>query len=434
MLSYIVPNWSEYGTAKSNLNRGLVPPFSGDTENVYKNSCGAFIRSEIWACLAPGRPDIAAMYAYFDAAVDHAKEGVWAEIICAAMQSAAFVEGDKERLIEIGLSYIPADSAVSKAVRLVQKAYAVGLSFERARDGLFKAVPGSFGVQFTKLKDIPKDLPVSEPGFDAPNQIGIIILAWLYGEDDFGKSLCLAVNCGEDTDCTAATLGALFGIIYGNSGIPKKWLAPLNGKITVGCVNYLNGDLFIPKTVDELTDRILQSIPSFLGVGLCDLNAYGGTKYTVTALEGEELAMRSDEEKIKHLGRNVDSVRINDLLKLSETAILYKFPLINATLDYLKPPFVSEGEKRKLKLTISDNAIATVQRWITVTVYAAAGVKVLSSQKFTIPLQNTNYYKAVCDIELQFERLYSDKIDILIDIELKGRVAANIIKATFFAE
>ena len=121
---YITPYWAEYGNCKMNLPAGLEPPFSGTFHNPYKDSCGAYIRSEIWACMAPGRPDIAVQYAYEDALVDHGEgEGLYAEIFCAAMESAAFVESDLRRLMDIGLSYLPEDcgrfpsgSSLSEAV------------------------------------------------------------------------------------------------------------------------------------------------------------------------------------------------------------------------------------------------------------------------------------------------------------------------------
>ena len=98
-LSYIVPDWSEYGACKNNLRYGLQPPLSGWYHNHNKDSCGSFIRSEIWACLAPGHPEIAVKYAYEDAICDHADEGVYGELFCAALQSAAFVETDIEKLV-----------------------------------------------------------------------------------------------------------------------------------------------------------------------------------------------------------------------------------------------------------------------------------------------------------------------------------------------
>ena len=42
--------------------------------------------------------------------------------------------------------------------------------------------------------------------FEAPANIGFVVLGLLYGEGDFKKSLIYAVNCGDDTDCTAGTI------------------------------------------------------------------------------------------------------------------------------------------------------------------------------------------------------------------------------------
>ena len=38
-LSYVIPNWVEYGMGKANLRAGIVPPMSGAVDNVYKDSC-----------------------------------------------------------------------------------------------------------------------------------------------------------------------------------------------------------------------------------------------------------------------------------------------------------------------------------------------------------------------------------------------------------
>ena len=46
-LSFIVPHWNEYGIGKANMKRGLPPPMSGDYNNDWKHSNGAWIRTEI---------------------------------------------------------------------------------------------------------------------------------------------------------------------------------------------------------------------------------------------------------------------------------------------------------------------------------------------------------------------------------------------------
>ena len=59
----------------------------------------------------------------------------------------------------------------------------------------------------------------------------IVALALLYGEKDFGKTVCLAVGCGFDTDCNGATAGSVLGMVLGAAGIPEEWTRVFNGKL-----------------------------------------------------------------------------------------------------------------------------------------------------------------------------------------------------------
>lgn len=105
---FMIFTHAEYGVAKTNLRTGFQPPVTGSFNNDFKDSCGSYIRAEIWACLFPGKPEKAAEYAFEDAIIDHGDgEGVYAEIFIAVMESAAFYIKDIRKLIEIGLSYIP---------------------------------------------------------------------------------------------------------------------------------------------------------------------------------------------------------------------------------------------------------------------------------------------------------------------------------------
>ncbi|MBQ8356989.1 MAG: ADP-ribosylglycohydrolase family protein [Clostridia bacterium] len=72
------------------MQRGLLPSMSGDYDNSWKHSNGAWIRTEIWASLCPGTPEAAAKYAIEDARVDHgAGEGTYAAAFVAARQRAS---------------------------------------------------------------------------------------------------------------------------------------------------------------------------------------------------------------------------------------------------------------------------------------------------------------------------------------------------------
>jgi ADP-ribosylglycohydrolase len=262
---YVTPHWSEYGTAKINMRSGLPPPLSGTLHNEYKDSCGAFIRSEIWACIAPGFPRLAARYAYEDAILDHGNgEGTYAEVFCAAMESAAFVEQDVHKLIDIGLSYIPAASGVAQAARLACAGYAAGKTWQDARDDVLRAYRGSaffHMLSHVSEADVAKGFDQGKRGWDVPSNIGMLVLSLLYGEGDFERTIVTAVNCGEDTDCTGATAGALFGILHGSAAIPPRWIAPIGRTIKTACLNLGELGYFgnqLPANVDDLTERTMR--------------------------------------------------------------------------------------------------------------------------------------------------------------------------------
>jgi len=241
-LDHVGYNFDEYGLAKTNLRLGLAPPLSGAYNNWFRDCMGAPIRSELWACIAPGHPALAVHYAYEDASVDHAGgEGVWGELFNAAVESAAFVQRDPQTLLDIGLSYIPPDCATARAVRAARAAHRAGVDWRAARQRVLAAAPS----------------PIAQY---APPNIGFQVIGWLYGAD-FGDALCTAVNCGYDTDCTGATLGALLGILGGTAALPSRWTAPLGEAIATnaswgGLRAVSTGRNPVPATLGELTTRV----------------------------------------------------------------------------------------------------------------------------------------------------------------------------------
>jgi ADP-ribosylglycohydrolase len=262
---YVTPHWAEYGTAKTNMRQGLQPPLSGTFNNVYKHSCGSFIRSEIWACIAPGLPHVAAKYAYEDAILDHGNgEGVYAEVFMAALESAAFVISDLRRLIDIGLSFIPADCGVARAVKTTLGCYDSGMKWRETRDEILRHHRGSspFNIaEFSSPEDREKGFHEGVLGYDVPSNVAITLVGLLWGNEDFGQVQCIAVNCGEDTDCTAATAGSIWGIIHGAKAVPQKWIDPIGRDIKTVCLNLGELGYFgdqLPRTVDELTDRTVR--------------------------------------------------------------------------------------------------------------------------------------------------------------------------------
>ncbi|SDE19039.1 ADP-ribosylglycohydrolase [Paenibacillus sp. UNCCL117] len=236
-LEHVFFPYDEYGYALTNLRRGLLPPVAGAFNNPFTDCMGSPIRSEIWAMAAPGMPEQAAYYAYQDAIVDHAGgEGVYGEMFFAAIQSAIFYERDRDRLIAIGLQYIPAESRTALALADLLRWHSEGRSWTEARTLILEQHGRD---NFT----------------DAPQNIAFTILGWLYGEN-FEDAILKAVNCGYDTDCTAATLGAILGMLLGPEGLPERWVKPVGDRVVVSPP--IKG-FPAPASLDELTRRTIRA-------------------------------------------------------------------------------------------------------------------------------------------------------------------------------
>jgi len=321
-LSHITGPWNEYGVCKANLRNGLFPPLSGSCNNdQWKYSNGAWIRSEIWACLFPGSPDEAAHFAYYDSCCDHCGEGIYAEIFTATMESAAFVVNDIRQIINIGLSRIPADCRVARSVKLACECYDGTREFKDAREAL---VRDSADLGW----------------FQAPANLGFVILGLLYGKGDFGHSVCLANNCGDDTDCTAGTVGAIMGIILGRSGIPDKWTAPIGETIqTCSIDTYGRNNLTpLPATLDELTDRVISL-------------AISAQRENTTLLQIGDVPAAISPDYLAGL-LNAEPV-ITRIWNKSPYELAFDLPFGKISFDYENGPYITSGEPKRITIKIS---------------------------------------------------------------------------------
>ncbi len=200
------PSPGEYAIFKKNYEMGLTPPLTGKfNNNYYIEGMGCPIRSEIWACLAPGDAELAVELAGRDGCMDHYGESIIAEKYLAALEALAFTDKwDVKGLIVKALDYIDETSRVYEMIGKI-------LSWCEGTDD-WKYVLGLI------LRDY------GHP--DCTNMyqnIGITIMALLLGKGDFIKTTMLALNCGFDTDCTCATVGAIIGITEGGKALMKKY-------------------------------------------------------------------------------------------------------------------------------------------------------------------------------------------------------------------
>lgn len=318
-LDHVGYNFDEYGLSKTNLRLGLEPPISGHYNNWFKDCMGCPIRSEIWACVAPAVPRVAARYAYQDAICDHAGgESVYGELFNVAVESAAFVVSDRRALVDIGLSYVPDDSKTAAAIRAVLAAHDEGLDWKAARRRVLETTP-HYNAQYS------------------PINLGFQVIGLLYGED-FGDGICKTVNCGYDTDSSGAAIGSYLGILAGRSGLPAKWIEPLGDTIATneswGGVRHLSdGDNPIPANLDELVTRIRR-------VARTVLSTHG-------ALDADGVVRVSETDLYAD-----DEVRA--LRDSSPTLVSFPSPDLHVGVDYVDTPAVAPDTTKTIVTTLTN--------------------------------------------------------------------------------
>ena len=227
--------WDEYGHAATALRLGFKPPYSGMFDNHFTDCLGAAVRTEIWASVAAGNPRLAACLAWQDALVDHAYgEGLYGAVFNAALESAAFELTDLPSLIRGALTHIPSNSRVRGAVSLLLDRYEQGAELSDVRENLTSA----YGkINFT----------------DAPQNIAFALAGLLWGKD-LEDAILKTVSLGSATAATAATCGALWGILYGRDGIPEKLVNLIGSALPAS--DEVRG-FRIPADLDELTRRCI---------------------------------------------------------------------------------------------------------------------------------------------------------------------------------
>lgn len=211
---WYAPN--EYGYFNKNYRLGVEPPTSGVFNNsFFRDSMGCPIRSEIWGFICPGTPAAAIDYVTKDGTLDHGMNAVYAEQFFAVMEAEAFFEHDLFALLEKGLAYVPADTELHACIRFVIRQYRSGSSWVQTRQEMLK----QFG---------------SPDASHSVQNIGLTVLALLFGNGDFGETMLIAVNSGYDTDCTAATAGAILGQMTGANAFPDDWLNKIGEDFVIG--------------------------------------------------------------------------------------------------------------------------------------------------------------------------------------------------------
>lgn len=208
--------------AYRNLVRLIPPPQSATFRNPYREWIGAQIRADFWGYAAAGNPELAAEFAWRDASISHVKNGIYGEMWAAAMIAAAFVTDDIRAIIRAGLAQIPAKCRLHDAI-----------------DQLFEwqEVEVDYDTAVYRVHELWNEVRAHDWCHTISNAM-IVAIALLWGEGDFAKTICRAVQPCFDTDCNGATTGSILGILHGRKSLPSKWADVINDTLHTGVSGY----------------------------------------------------------------------------------------------------------------------------------------------------------------------------------------------------
>ncbi|MBI5668188.1 MAG: ADP-ribosylglycohydrolase family protein [Chloroflexi bacterium] len=229
-LNYIIENrtilwWGGLGnstehTAYLRLKHGIPAPRSGSMQQnsqVVAEQIGAQIFIDGWGLVCPGDPERAADFARRAASVSHDGEAIYGAQVIAAMEALAFVERDRDKLLDAALALIPTDSLIYRLIGDLRDWHTAEPDWYAARARIaaeygYDRYPGNCHI--------------------IPNH-ALVVLALLYGGGDFQQSLMIANTCGWDTDCNSGNVGCLLGIMNGLDGINTgpDWRGPVADRL-----------------------------------------------------------------------------------------------------------------------------------------------------------------------------------------------------------
>ncbi len=203
-----------------NVRQGIMPPESGNwLNNPHADDLDFQIEADFVGLMAPGMLPEALDIADRVGHIMNSGDGFYGGAYVAGLYSAAFVESDPAKIVDMALEAIPVESTFRQCIDDVIK-------WHKKYPTDWKATWFELLKKWGADTGCPKGVGLSFD-IDAKLNSAYVTIGLLYGGGDFGKSMEIATRCGQDSDCNPATVGGVLGVVYGLEGIPEFWREPV---------------------------------------------------------------------------------------------------------------------------------------------------------------------------------------------------------------
>ena len=249
--------WVANREARNLMDQGFVAPDTGRKENnIHWFQIDPQLVNEIWSAFYPGMLEQATERALWGARITNDDWGTHPTMAYAAMISAAFFEDDIEKLIEFAVDAVPNNGPFAEGLRDVIRWHKQQEDWRITRQLIHD--------KYWAYKNGEFEAPVSIVSSLNNGLTGIMAL--LYGDGDYTKTVGIATSAGYDSDNQAATLGGLIGAMKGMTGLNEdvvtrmktmdawwEWDEPFNDTY----VNISRDEISLRTPITEIADRIV---------------------------------------------------------------------------------------------------------------------------------------------------------------------------------
>jgi len=214
--------WHANQAARYNILSGMKPPATGNWLNSpHADDIDYQIEADYAGLMSPGMPNTASAISDKIGHIMNYGDGWYGGVYFGAMYTLAFLSTDVNFIVKEALKTIPEQSNYYKCISDVIKWQ--------------KQYPDDWHQTWFELqKKWSSDRTCPEGVFrpfdiDATINSAYVVMALLYGQGDFTRTLEIATRAGQDADCNPSSAAGILGTMMGYSKIPDYWKNSLKG-------------------------------------------------------------------------------------------------------------------------------------------------------------------------------------------------------------
>ena len=208
--------WHANQAARYNILNGIKAPMSGHWKhNPHSEDIDYQIEADYAGLMSPGMPNMASVISDKIGHIMNYGDGWYGGVFMGAMYSLSFVSSDMNYIVSEALKTVPKQSTFYQCINDVINWH--------------KKYPGDWHQNWFEIqKKWSSDIACADGIFapfniDAKVNSAYVVLALLYGKNDFTKTLEIATRAGQDADCNPSSAGGILGTILGYDKIPAYW-------------------------------------------------------------------------------------------------------------------------------------------------------------------------------------------------------------------